>query len=1214
MKNKGYLFVALILLSINIVAKTSSFFIYHTSKYSELNALFSQYELLSIDAADLNVFLTNNPNTPTLTYCLPKGACTEFTIYENELTSSGLKQYLYYKPKQQREINLQRHRTYSGYVHGENTSVKLYIDNAYIAGIIGNYYIQPLHAFVSDAPINLFILYQAKWVKAAAQQEAKCLSHTVNRWQKNTTPLQKQASSEGECKEVALALAADYSMVQEQGNIENVNKHLLAVINAVQANYEPFNIQFLVSEIVTSNCPSCDPWTSSTSASNLLSSFSIWGNNGGFFNGFDVAQLWTNRDFDGVVVGLADVATVCTNEKYSIVQDYSPNFNSLRALSAHELGHSFGAEHDATTSPYIMRPSISAAATEFSPASTAAIEPFIASRTCLENCPDCASVSGLFVYDYNNGSGILSWLDNGSNYQIIIEEADNPFTIINTTTSNFEYSFSGLSPCKNYIAKVRQLCSDGTSGNYSIFSLNANEIPNINFTQPNGESANFTWSATDLPINIRLLAVGAPGYLEDFITTDTSYTFTGLFPCFDYQVELQTVCEDGTFGSLYSFDIEAASAFVVASALSANQAQVLFSSNDDANFQLVVRNPSSGNILFDSLAQPNQFYPVSGLSPCVSYQAEISASCIDGSFSGPLTTFPFTTADFSFSNISTNNCDYTNSTYDLFIDITHNNLSSLSDSFSVYVGTPPSLYRFAYEASSPQTVSIADLPANGEEDIEVMVIDESINELCSSTTTYDAPRAECNCSTFFSEDFEGCQLPSGWNSYAIGSNNAALWQVGSTIDAQSLDGTCMLFFDDDNFDGDGGEITVVESPSLNLGNLYEASLSFDYNFNTIAGSFAVEVWDGTTWQTIFNRTWGFCGFWGCDYPTATIDISSYLNPNFKFRFVYDDGNNWDWYVGIDNIDICGYSNLNSCDAGFYYLTDTFCPESDFPQAVITGNPHGVFTATPAGLLIDSLTGNIDVAASLANTYTITYTSNLYGTCQSSQTININSACSTNVSMNVILAGAVEASSGLMRTELHSLLLVPRLQPYNQAPWWYFGSESVSSPAVFPSNTVDWLLIELRSSTDINTLAAQKSVILLSNGQVSDIAHLGSTPLVSFEGIVPNNAYYVAIRHRNHLAAISNAPIYLNNNTLVDFGSMTTSAQHVTDSGQQHLLAADIFAEGVINTNDYNSWYGLQPTFITYTTADVNLDANVNTNDFTILKQNLGTIGPVELRY
>src|SRR4029078_6309780 len=50
---------------------------------------------------------------------------------------------------------------------------------------------------------------------------------------------------------------------------------------------------------------------------------------------------------------------------------------------------------------------------------------------------------------------------------------------------------------------------------------------------------------------------------------------------------------------------------------------------------------------------------------------------------------------------------------------------------------------------------------------------------------------------------------------------------------------------------------------------------------------------------------------------------------------------------------------------------TFC-NSGTTTLVVTGTTGGTFSATPAGLVIDANTGVIDLGASAANTYTITY--------------------------------------------------------------------------------------------------------------------------------------------------------------------------------------------------------------------------------------------------
>ena len=60
--------------------------------------------------------------------------------------------------------------------------------------------------------------------------------------------------------------------------------------------------------------------------------------------------------------------------------------------------------------------------------------------------------------------------------------------------------------------------------------------------------------------------------------------------------------------------------------------------------------------------------------------------------------------------------------------------------------------------------------------------------------------------------------------------------------------------------------------------------------------------------------------------------------------------------------------------GFSYGgTTAFCTDGSDPSATITGTAGGTFTATPSGLTIDASTGTIDVSASAAATYDVTYT-------------------------------------------------------------------------------------------------------------------------------------------------------------------------------------------------------------------------------------------------
>ncbi len=74
------------------------------------------------------------------------------------------------------------------------------------------------------------------------------------------------------------------------------------------------------------------------------------------------------------------------------------------------------------------------------------------------------------------------------------------------------------------------------------------------------------------------------------------------------------------------------------------------------------------------------------------------------------------------------------------------------------------------------------------------------------------------------------------------------------------------------------------------------------------------------------------------------------------------------------------------DASFTYPSSTFCQSGSNPTPTITGVPGGAFSATPAGLEIDSLSGTINLAVSILGSYTLGYTTN--GACPNVDFITI----------------------------------------------------------------------------------------------------------------------------------------------------------------------------------------------------------------------------------
>ncbi|MDO8969531.1 MAG: PKD domain-containing protein, partial [Saprospiraceae bacterium] len=212
----------------------------------------------------------------------------------------------------------------------------------------------------------------------------------------------------GACYELEIAIASDELMLAKYGSASGVEDHNIGVINDVEGDFTgnfDHDLDFI---IVTQFVSDDDPWTNSTDAGTLLGSFRTWGNNGGFGIGFDVGELWTDRDFNGGTVGIAYLNGICNSNKYHCLQDYSANSQRLRVLTSHELGHNFSSGHDANCPPgdFIMCPFVTLS-TEWSGQSTDAINNYIQSRInngCLSACgPPPPPLVADFAWDPDPG-------------------------------------------------------------------------------------------------------------------------------------------------------------------------------------------------------------------------------------------------------------------------------------------------------------------------------------------------------------------------------------------------------------------------------------------------------------------------------------------------------------------------------------------------------------------------------------------------------------------------------------------------------------------------------------------------------------------------------------------------------------------------------------------------------------------------------------------
>ncbi len=206
--------------------------------------------------------------------------------------------------------------------------------------------------------------------------------------------------------------------------------------------------------------------------------------------------------------------------------------------------------------------------------------------------------------------------------------------------------------------------------------------------------------------------------------------------------------------------------------------------------------------------------------------------------------------------------------------------------------------------------------------------------------------------------------------------------------------------------------------------------------------------------------------------------------------------------------------------------------------------------------------------------------------------------SINFQGKIFLQGAFNGN--LMSTQLaDSCSCIPLQQPYNTAPWNYAGNESIVFPNGQPgSGYIDWVLVELRSSSNPVQVVGRRAAILRNDGRLLDT---DGTTGVKFSN-TSDGAYYVALFHRNHLAVMSANPVQLSaNSQLYDFTNSMNKAYGNTPmaelgNGIFGMHSGDGDSNGGVTITDRNAVWQAQNGTVGYLKGDFNLNGGVNAQD------------------
>ncbi len=212
-----------------------------------------------------------------------------------------------------------------------------------------------------------------------------------------------------------------------------------------------------------------------------------------------------------------------------------------------------------------------------------------------------------------------------------------------------------------------------------------------------------------------------------------------------------------------------------------------------------------------------------------------------------------------------------------------------------------------------------------------------------------------------------------------------------------------------------------------------------------------------------------------------------------------------------------------------------------------------------------------------------------------------------VNAKIFLEGPLKNNK--MSKDLRESNTLPLEHPYGLSPWNYDGDESVTQ---LPAGVVDWVLVELRTNISANTVIAMRTVFLLEDGMIVD---LDGESLPVFDNI-DEGEYYIVIRHRNHLAAMTASPVYFSEDTpLYDFTDSDSKAygtKGLKKSGKFYAMyAGDGNGNGSITIADRNEIWDNENGHVGYKKGDFNLSGGVTISDLNQLwKKNNGTVTQV----
>ena len=245
-----------------------------------------------------------------------------------------------------------------------------------------------------------------------------------------------------------------------------------------------------------------------------------------------------------------------------------------------------------------------------------------------------------------------------------------------------------------------------------------------------------------------------------------------------------------------------------------------------------------------------------------------------------------------------------------------------------------------------------------------------------------------------------------------------------------------------------------------------------------------------------------------------------LNNGFHNNLIYNENTVNTISFRNEILDVDGFNDLNGTDG--YSIIDNISGNPLFVNELI--DDYHLLLDSPC---IDEGTATLSTQDFEGNS--IPYNSTL-------PDIGIYEMSYIMLSVKIFLEGPYNSTTHQMDANLGSN--IPKTSPYSEDP------RTVQS---IPSNIVDWVLIQLRSTASGQTVTS-RSAFLNKDGRV--VADDGTTGEIELNA--PEGNYYVVVKHRNHLAVMSANTISLNSTTSTLYDFTTGSDKYYGNGGAKQL--------------------------------------------------------------